>query len=120
MRKSIAVSAALASVVFGFSTANAACYGSGSFQNCYDSSGNSYTVQRFGNTTMMNGYNSNTGSSWSQNSQTYGNTTYHNGTASNGNSWNMNEQRYGGTRFLNGTDSQGNSFSYTCNQFGCN
>jgi hypothetical protein len=35
---------------------SAACLGSGSFQTCYDNSGNSYSVQRFGNQTNMNGY----------------------------------------------------------------
>src|SRR5690606_22437277 len=39
-------------------------------------SGNDYTVQRFGNTTMMNGYNAQTGNSWSQNSQTFGGFTH--------------------------------------------
>jgi hypothetical protein len=66
----------------------------------------------------MQGYNSQTGSTWQQNSTTMGNTTLHNG-MTNGNSWNMTDQRLGGTRFLNGTDSRGNSFSRTCNQFGC-
>ncbi|MFD0988222.1 hypothetical protein [Methyloligella solikamskensis] len=98
----------------------AACFGSDAFSTCSDSNGNSYTVQRFGNSTYVNGHNSRTGSSWSQNSNTFGNTTYHNGRAANGNSWNMTDQNFGGTRSLSGTDSQGNSFNYTCNQFGCN
>lgn len=70
------------------SSASAACYGSKSFQTCSDDSGNNYTVQRFGNSTYMQGYNANTGSSWSQNSQTYGKSTFHNGVDANGNSWN--------------------------------
>jgi hypothetical protein len=99
--------------------ANAGCIGSSAFQTCNDSSGNSYTINRFGNTTMMNGYNAQTGSSWSQNSNTFGNTTTHNGTASNGNSWNSTETRMGNTRSIYGSDSQGNSFSKTCGPFGC-
>src|SRR4051812_4196421 len=98
--------------------ANAGCVGSGSFQTCNDASGNSYTVNRFGNTTTMNGHNAQTGSSWSQNSNTFGNTTTHSGTASNGNSWNSTETRTGNTRSIHGTDSQGNSFSKTCGPFG--
>lgn len=70
------------------STAGAACFGSSNFQTCNDSSGNSYTVNRMGNTTMMQGHNSRTGSSWSQNSNTFGDTTFHNGQDSRGNSWN--------------------------------
>jgi hypothetical protein len=46
---------------------NAGCIGSGSFQTCNDDSGNSYTINRYGNSTTMNGYNAQTGSSWSQN-----------------------------------------------------
>jgi hypothetical protein len=43
--------------------ASAGCIGSGSFQTCNDNSGNSYTINRFGNSTTMNGYNAQTGSS---------------------------------------------------------
>ena len=84
-------------VALAFSTAaSATCFGTGSFQNCYDSNtGNSYNVQRYGNTTQMNGYNASTGSNWNQTSQTFGNTTYHRGTASNGNSWNSTQQQIG-------------------------
>ena len=70
------------------SSASAACYGSKSFQTCSDDSGNNYTVQRFGNSTYMQGYNSRTGSNWSQNSTTFGSTTFHNGRDKDGNSWN--------------------------------
>jgi hypothetical protein len=99
--------------------AQANCFGSDAFQTCNDPSGNSYTVQRFGNQTIMSGHNYNTGSTWSQNSTTIGNTTFHNG-VTNGNSWNMTDQHYGSTRSIYGTNSRGDSFSYHCNQFGCN
>ena len=46
--------------------AAATCFGSGAFQSCFDGSGNSYTVQRFGNSTHVQGYNAGTGSTWSQ------------------------------------------------------
>jgi hypothetical protein len=111
--------AAFTAMILMTGVANAGCIGSGAFQSCTDTSGNSYTVNRFGNTTTMNGYNAQTGSTWSQNSNTFGNTTTHSGTASNGNSWNSTEQRMGNTRSIYGTDSQGNSFSKTCGPFGC-
>jgi hypothetical protein len=100
--------------------AEASCFGSQSFQNCYDGSGNQYTVQRFGNQTIVNGNNWNTGSSWSQRSTSYGNMTIHNGTAGNGNSWNMIQRNYGGMSTYSGTDSNGNYFNYTCGTWGCN
>src|SRR3712207_6294730 len=111
MRASMLVLAAVAVAGLPFGGANATCFGSGSLQTCSDSSGNSYTVQRFGNQTFMNGSNGQTGSTWSQQSTTLGNTTFHNG-QTNGNSWNMTDQRMGGgMRSLYGTDSSGNSFS---------
>lgn len=104
---------------FSASPANAACVGSNSFQTCLDDSGNSYTVQRFGNQTFTNGYNSETGSTWSQNSTTLGDMTFHNG-ESNGNSWDMTDQRLGGgMRSYSGTNSRGESFNVLCTPFGC-
>ncbi len=67
--------------------AHAACFGTDTFQSCTDNSGNSYSVTRMGNHTMMQGYNSETGSNWSQNSTTVGNTTFHNGVDKDGDSW---------------------------------
>src|SRR5690606_40219596 len=58
-------------LAFGLSaTAQAACVGSPGFQTCTDNSGNSYSVQRFGGSTYMQGRNSATGSNWSQQSHT--------------------------------------------------
>lgn len=74
--------------LFCASHAAAACYGSDSYQTCYDSeSGSNYTVQRHGNTTMMHGSNPRTGSSWSQDSYSFGNSTMHYGRDSRGKSW---------------------------------
>lgn len=101
------------------SSANAACFGSGSFYNCTDQSGNNYSVQRYGNTTNMQGYNAGTGSSWTQNSQTYGNTTMMQGNT-NGNAWNQTIQTMPGMTTYSGTDSRGRPFSKTCTAFGCN
>lgn len=99
------------------SPAAAACFGTGSLQTCYDESGNSYSVSRFGNNTIVNGHNSRTGSSWSQQSSTFGNTTYHSG-QTNGQSWNATDQRLGNMRMIYGTDSNGNHFNYSCDAFG--
>lgn len=99
--------------------AGASCYGSDAYQTCTDSSGNTYNVQRYGNTTYTQGTNAGTGSQWSQTSQTYGNTTYHNGTAANGNSWSGSSSTYGGTTTYQGTDSRGQSYYKSCNKYGC-
>ena len=54
---------------------HAQCYGTGAYQNFYDSNtGNSYSVQRYGSQTNVQGYNAQTGSNWSQHSSTIGNT----------------------------------------------
>ena len=97
----------------------AQCYGGGSIYSCDDDYGNSYDVQKIGNSTYMDGYNSRTGNRWSQESHTYGSITETTGRAANGNSWNMTSQRIGDTTFIDGRDSNGNYFSKTCNQFGC-
>lgn len=81
----------LVSVVFilaGTVSAEASCFGTKSFSTCTDDSGNSYQVQRYGNTTQMQGYNPRTGSNWSQQSYDTGNTTFHYGQDSRGRSWN--------------------------------
>lgn len=110
----------LAALIFAASmAANAACVGSGSFQKCTDNSGNTYNVQRNGNTTTVQGYNSNTGSNWSQNSYTNGNTTNTYGTAANGSQWNATTINNGNSSTTFGTDSNGKSFNKTCGPMGC-
>lgn len=100
-------------------SAYSACSQSGVFTTCWDDNGNTYDVQRYGNTTYVDGHNYNTGSSWSSTYQTYGNTTYVDGTSADGNSWNETIQTFGDTRYISGTDSNGNSFNYSCNKYGC-
>lgn len=114
--------AAIAALAFsGSALAQSNCYGSGSYQTCYDTqSGNNYNIQRYGNTTSVQGSNAQTGSTWNQTSNTIGNTTYHNGQSSSGNSWNGTSTQINGTTYNQGTDSRGNPYSSTCNQFGCN
>ena len=74
-------------------------------------SGNSYSINRIGNTTYLNGSNASTGSTWSQTSSTWSDTTYHSGRAADGNAWNSTQIRgsYGTSTY--GTDSRGRSFS---------
>lgn len=97
----------------------AGCYGTGTFKTCTDNSGNTYNVQRFGNTTNVQGFNAGNGSSWNQHSTTIGNTTFHNGTSANGNSWNGTSQQIGNTVINSGVDSRGNAYRSTCNSYGC-
>lgn len=92
----------------------AQCIGSGRLQSCWDDNGNEYTVTRMGNTTMVDGYNSQTGSNWSSTSQTIGNTTYQSGTDSLGRQWDQTIQTRGNSTTYSGTDSNGNSFYTNC------
>lgn len=95
------------------------CVGSSQFETCNDQNGNSYTVNRIGNETLVNGRNAQTGNTWNEQSNTVGNNTFVNGTAANGNRWNETETRVGNSTMINGNDSNGRSFHRTCNQFGC-
>jgi hypothetical protein len=110
---------AMALLVLLSGTAQANCIGSGSLKTCYDNSGNTYTVQKLGNSTYVNGQNANTGTSWNQQSQKLGNSTLTTGTDADGNSWNSTATKVGNSTFINGTDSDGNAFSQTCNKYGC-
>jgi hypothetical protein len=94
--------AALLTVGLGTTAANAACFGRGAFQTCYDAEGgNSYSVQRFGNATYMQGYNRNT------DGQT------------NSRSWSPLTSYGGGGSAVYGSDSQGRGWSYVCGPHGC-
>jgi hypothetical protein len=100
--------------------AQTTCFGSGAFQTCSDlSTGNTYNVQRFGNTTMMQGSNSNTGTNWDQTSHTFGNTTQHYGTAGNGNTWSGTTISTPSMQQHFGTDSSGQSYNKICTALGC-
>lgn len=99
--------------------AQANCFGTGSFQTCTDSSGNTYNIQRYGNTTSVYGSNPSTGSQWSQQSHQFGNTTIHNGTAANGRQWNGTTHNLRNFQFHNGTDSRGQPFNKVCGPLGC-
>lgn len=118
--KKYAFTALLLIYAISANPAAAACYGSGSFKTCYDTdSGNSYSVRKSGNTTHTDGYNSSTGSNWSQTSRRIGNSVYHDGTAADGGSWSIQQRSYGNTTTYSGHDSDGNSVFKTCTNLGC-
>jgi hypothetical protein len=100
--------------IFAVNVASAACYGTVTFQNCDDSSGTGYTINHFGDTTIMTGGDAQTGGSWPQNSTILGDTTFRNDRASSGNSWNATDQRLEDSRHIFTRDSQGNSSSRIC------
>ena len=76
--------------------------------------GTGYTINRFGDTSMMTGGNAQAGGSWPQNPTTFGDTTFHNDRASSGNSWNATDQRLEDSRHIFSRDRQGNSSSRIC------
>lgn len=76
------------------SGALAQCFGTTNNYNCYDyQSGNHYTVNRFGNTTTMQGSNARTGSTWSQTTTNQGGFSHSYGTRADGTSWNYTQPR---------------------------
>lgn len=99
-----------AAVLLSPSMASATCTGTGNYRYCTDNSGNSYSINRYGNSTQMQGSNARTGSNWSQQSYRNGNTTQTYGNDSQGNSWSSTSTPTG----TFGTDSSGRSF-YTPN-----
>lgn len=112
---SVAATALLATTAFAQST----CTGTGAYRTCTDlRSGNNYQVNRIGNTTNLNGYNAQTGSTWNATTTRVGNSSFTNGTNSDGNSWNSTTNRVGNSSFTNGTDSRGRSFNSTTTRVG--
>lgn len=121
MRLSVGlVCAIVLATVFQITPTRAACFGTPAFETCTDSSGNQYTVNRFGNMTTMQGFNGNTGSQWSQTSNTFGNTTQTYG-QTNGNQWNETQTNYGnGFGNVSGMNARGQYFNYNCGPYsGC-
>lgn len=120
MLNRIASAAMVAAISLSATQAGAGCLGGPTFYTCTDSNGNSYTVNKLGNTTNVFGSNSQDGTTWNQSSTDLGFQTVTRGSASNGQSWNMTQSTLGGGYYTQqGTDADGNSFAYTCNQFGC-
>lgn len=117
--KTLLKTVALAGALLASASAQAQCFGSGTFKTCTDASGNNYSIQRFGNQTIMQGNNPRTGSTWSQQSFTTGNTTQTYGNT-NGRTWNQTTiTRPNGFQTF-GTDSRGNSFNKNCFGAFCN
>lgn len=81
------ISLSIVALIASASVASAGCFGTDSYYTCNDSSGNRYSVQKYGDTTYMRGNNYSTGSSWSQRSTSYGDMTTHTGRDADGNSW---------------------------------
>lgn len=111
--------AAILAGVLSCAMAGATCYGTGSYQTCNDGAGNSYTARRYGDTTQVQGTNTQTGTPWSQTTRNVGNTTRYQGSAANGASWQGTSQPSGGATFHRGTDSQGNAYTRICPATGC-
>ena len=89
---------------------HAGCYGTGSFRSCTDASGNNYTINQLGNTTLMQGYSSSTG-----------NSSFSHGHAADGSSWSSSTHNLGGGyRSIQGQDSRGHRFNALCGPMGCN
>lgn len=91
--------------------AHAWCTSTSSIKTCHDSSGNTVTVQQYGNTTRVDG--SNGYGSWNQTSVDYGNTTHSYGTSIDGNQWSGDSTHYGS----HGFDSNGNAYD-SAGQYG--
>lgn len=108
--KALTSLAALAVLCFGVSVQAQTCTGTGAYRFCTDSSGNSYTVNRIGSSTFVNGTNATTGSTWSQNTQRIGNSSFTNGLNSQGQAWNSTATTIGNTTIQNGSDSAGRPF----------
>lgn len=116
--KKLFLTVALSLAIGSPSWAQSNCFGTENLKTCTDSSGNTYSVSKFGNTTTVQGANAGTGSTWSQTSSTFGNNTYTNGTAANGQPWNQTTSTFGNTTSTYGTDSNGKPFSKSCTQLG--
>ena len=99
-------------LLFGVAAVHAECYGAANLQTCYDpNNGNSYSVQRIGSQTYVQGSSSTTGSNWSQTSTQVGNSTYTTGVDAHGRPWNETTTRIGHTTVSSGMKANGEPFS---------
>ena len=87
---------------------NPNCFGTSASYTCRDNStGNTYNVNKFGNTTQVQANNYQTGSSWSQSTQNYGDQSNTTGRNKNGSTWQHNTNQVGNTQYYNGNNSSG-------------
>lgn len=88
----------------------ASCYGTGAYQSCTNTDGTSGFSS--GGTTVMNGYDARSGTSWSGTASTYGNTTAYQGMSSDGTTWSGQSNNYGyGYSSHSGFSSDGSYYS---------
>lgn len=120
MRAQIIIAVTLGLAIISPVSALADCFGGPQIETCTDASGNTYTVNRFGNMTTVNGSNAQTGSQWNQTTTNYGNMTQTTGTT-NGAPWSETQTQYGnGFSNVYGTNSQGQPYNYNCSPYsGC-
>lgn len=96
----------------------AGCFGTQALQTCTDALGNTYTVQRFGGTTYIEGRDAD-GLTWRQQSVTRGNDILHSGEISDGTHWTATERNLGaGYTRIEGIDTDGSTFLRVCNWLG--
>jgi hypothetical protein len=84
----------------------AQCVGTNTFKTCMDDQGNSVTVSRLGNSTIVNGSNAQTGSTWSQQTMRGPSMSTTTGMDSNGRNWSATSSAAG----TSGIDADGNAF----------
>ncbi|WGY45219.1 hypothetical protein [Vibrio sp. ABG19] len=90
------------------------CYGPESFQTCFDDAGNSFTVQKYGNNTYVEGTDSD-GRTWNEDSYTSGSMTQTYGVDKNGGAWvGTTITSPNGSSTTTGTDAYGEVFSWAC------
>lgn len=119
MKKSILFLAMLITC-FNVQAANN-CFGTDNMYTCTDpQTGNTYNVNKFGNTTQVQANNSRTGASWSQSTQNYGGQSNTTGRDKDGNVWQHNTNQVGNTQHYNGNNSNGGYYNGSCNPYtGC-
>ena len=99
--------------------ARAHCAGTPDYMVCIDSAGNHSTSIRYGDSSHASGGNFSTGSTWSHDTRSIGNTTFSEGRR-NGRAWTRTDVDLGrGTRATYGTDSRGRPFGSVCGPYGC-
>ena len=99
--------------------AGANCAGTPGFSVCLDASGNHTTTIRAGGSSHVSGGSLATGSAWSHETRSIGNTTFSEG-RNNGRVWTRTDVDLGGgTRATYGDDSRHGAFGSVCGPYGC-
>ena len=115
----IVSSIALAMIALAPLAATANCAGTPAFNVCLDASGNHTTTIRSGDSSHVSGGSIATGSTWSHETRSIGNTTFSEGRR-NGHGWTRTDiDLGGGARATYGADSRGGAFGSVCGRYGC-